>query len=47
MFDDHDHDDYDACGFHGGNALVLRSILQREPRTLRAFLQELSTSSST
>lgn len=39
--------DYDAHGFHGGNALVLRSILQREPRTLRAFLQELSTSSST
>jgi uncharacterized protein YbjT (DUF2867 family) len=32
--------DYDRYGFPGGNALVLRSILQREPRTLRAFLAE-------
>lgn len=32
--------DYDRHGFHGGNALVLRSILQREPRSLEAFLRE-------
>ncbi len=32
--------DYDLYGFPGGNALVLRSILGREPRTLRAFLEE-------
>lgn len=34
--------DYDRYGFHGGNALVLRTILQREPRGLRAFLTELA-----
>ncbi len=33
--------DYDAHGFHGGNALVLRSILGREPRGVREFLTEL------
>jgi len=33
--------DYDRHGFHGGNALVLRSILGREPRTLQSYLQEL------
>ncbi len=33
--------EYDRFGFHGGNALVLRSILQREPRGLEAFLTEL------
>ncbi len=32
--------DYDQFGFPGGNALVLRSILEREPRTLRAYLEE-------
>jgi uncharacterized protein YbjT (DUF2867 family) len=34
--------EYDQFGFPGGNALVLRSILDREPRTLRAFLFELA-----
>ena len=33
--------DYDRYGFHGGNDLVLRTILQREPRGLNAFLTEL------
>ena len=32
---------YDRYGFPGGNPLVLRTILGREPRTLRAFLGEL------
>lgn len=35
--------DYDRFGFHGGNALVLRSILQREPRGLKDFLTELGS----
>lgn len=34
--------DYDQYGFPGGNALVLRAILQREPRTLQAFFEEQS-----
>ncbi len=34
--------DYDKYGFPGGNALVLRAILGREPRTLRQYLQELA-----
>lgn len=34
--------DYDQYGFPGGNALVLRAILGREPRTLRQYLQELA-----
>lgn len=33
---------YDAHGFAGGNALVLRSILGREPRTLRRYFGELA-----
>lgn len=33
---------YDAYGFPGGNALVLRAILGREPRTLPAFFAEIS-----
>jgi len=37
--------DYDRYGFHGGNALVLRSILQREPRSLQAFLEEVRSAS--
>jgi len=37
--------DYDRYGFHGGNPLVLRTILQREPRHLRAFLEELRSAS--
>ena len=32
--------DYDQYGFPGGNALVLRAILGREPRTLKDFLKE-------
>ncbi|MBW4631101.1 MAG: NmrA family NAD(P)-binding protein [Iphinoe sp. HA4291-MV1] len=34
--------DYDQYGFPGGNALVLRAILEREPRTLRQYIQELA-----
>ncbi len=34
--------DYDRYGFHGGNPLVLRTILQREPRGLPAYLTELA-----
>lgn len=30
--------DYDQHGFHGGNSLVLESILQREPRTVADFI---------
>jgi hypothetical protein len=33
---------YDHRGLLG-NALTLRAVLGREPRTLRAFLEELST----
>lgn len=33
---------YDQHGFAGGNGLVLRTILGREPRTLRQFFQELA-----
>lgn len=33
---------YDQCGFHGGNGLVLRSVLGREPRSLRQFFGELA-----
>lgn len=34
--------DYDQYGFPGGNALVLRAILEREPRTLRQYIEELT-----
>ena len=34
------YEDYDRYGFPGGNALVLRAILEREPRTLLEYLQE-------
>ena len=34
------YDDYAKYGFPGGNALVLRAVLNREPRTLREFLAE-------
>jgi uncharacterized protein YbjT (DUF2867 family) len=33
---------YDRYGFPGGNALVLRSILGREPRPLRQYFYELA-----
>jgi uncharacterized protein YbjT (DUF2867 family) len=34
---------YDRYGFPGGNALVLRSILGREPRPLRQYFYELAS----
>jgi hypothetical protein len=34
--------DYTAHGFHGGNNLVLRTILGRAPRTLDSYLAELA-----
>jgi hypothetical protein len=34
---------YDQYGFAGGNALILPSILGREPRTLRAYIEELAS----
>ncbi|HWG21370.1 MAG TPA: NmrA family NAD(P)-binding protein [Terracidiphilus sp.] len=34
--------DYDQFGFHGGNGLILRSILGREPRSLRLYFRELA-----
>ncbi|OWY69053.1 epimerase [cyanobacterium TDX16] len=34
---------YNQYGFPGGNALVLRAILGREPRTLRQYIQELAS----
>lgn len=36
--------DYTAYGFHGGNNLVLRTILGRAPRTLDNYLAELAES---
>jgi uncharacterized protein YbjT (DUF2867 family) len=33
---------YDRYGFPGGNALVLRAILRREPRRLQQYLHELA-----
>jgi len=33
--------DYNQYGFHGGNSLVLKAVLGREPRTLRDFFKEL------
>ncbi len=35
-------EDYNRYGFHGGNSLILQTILQRPPRTLPAYLDELS-----
>jgi hypothetical protein len=34
---------YDEHGFPGGNALVLRAILGREPRSLAQYFHELAT----
>lgn len=34
---------YDQHGFAGGNALVLRAILGREPRSLKQYFHELAT----
>jgi hypothetical protein len=33
---------YDRHGLPGGNALVLRAILGREPRTLRDYFLDLA-----
>ncbi len=33
---------YDQYGFHGGNGLVLTTMLGREPRTVPAFIDELA-----
>lgn len=33
---------YDQYGFSGGNALVLKTILGREPRTVQQFIKELA-----
>ena len=33
--------EYDLYGFSGGNSLVLKAILGREPRTVKQFIQEL------
>jgi uncharacterized protein YbjT (DUF2867 family) len=35
--------DYNQYGFRGGNSLVLKSILMREPRTLKEFFNELAS----
>ncbi|HEX4065024.1 MAG TPA: NmrA family NAD(P)-binding protein [Acidobacteriaceae bacterium] len=40
------YEHYDRHGFPGGNALVLRDILDREPRTLRDYLHELAETDS-
>jgi hypothetical protein len=34
-------DDYEKHGFHGGNALALRMILQRETRSVSDYIEEL------
>jgi len=34
---------YDEHGFPGGNALVLRAILEREPRALEGYFHELAS----
>ena len=34
--------DYTAHGFHGGNNLILRTILGRPPRSLDSFFAELA-----
>ena len=39
-------DSYDKHGFHGGNAVVLRTLLQREPRTVQSFITELASTSA-
>ncbi|MBC7969712.1 MAG: NmrA family NAD(P)-binding protein [Verrucomicrobia bacterium] len=37
------YEDYDQFGFPGGNAIVLRAILGREPRSLQQYFQELAS----
>ena len=36
------YEDYDRFGFPGGNALTLRAVLGREPRTLKQYVGELA-----
>ena len=36
---------YDHCGFHGGNSLILETILNRKPRTLQTFFNEMEKES--
>ena len=36
------YSDYDQYGFPGGNAVVLRATLGREPRSLRSFIAEIA-----
>ena len=38
--------EYDRHGFHGGNPLVLRTILQHEPRTVASYIAELGATRS-
>lgn len=38
--------EYDRHGFHGGNPLVLRTILQHEPRTIASYIAELGAARS-
>ncbi|MBW4474502.1 MAG: NmrA family NAD(P)-binding protein [Stenomitos rutilans HA7619-LM2] len=38
------YEDYDQYGFSGGNAIVLRTLLGREPRSLQQYVQELANS---
>jgi uncharacterized protein YbjT (DUF2867 family) len=35
--------DYNQFGFHGGNSLVLKAVLGREPRSLKEFFRELAS----
>jgi hypothetical protein len=36
------YENHDRYGFPGGNALILRAILEREPRTLEQYFRELA-----
>jgi uncharacterized protein YbjT (DUF2867 family) len=38
--------EYDRHGFHGGNQLVLRAVLQRAPRTVASYIAELGAARS-
>jgi uncharacterized protein YbjT (DUF2867 family) len=40
------YEDFDQHGLPGGNALVLRAILEREPRTLGDYVRELAERSN-
>lgn len=40
-------DEYDNYGFHGGNSLILKTILGREPRTLKQYIHELAVAHGT